>query len=122
MIRPVTVTSGANASLLKTTGKSVNQIYRAASPAVVKIVSTGAAGQAQGTGFEIDSSGNIATNAHVVAGAEEHPRDHPGRARPTPPRWSAADPTTDVAVIHIDASRESAASADLRRLERRPGR
>ena len=84
VIRPVNVTSGANASALETAGKSVNEIYTAASPAVVKIVSTipassqggefgtpSSGGQAQGTGFEIDRSGNIATNAHVVAGADK---------------------------------------------------
>ncbi len=106
VIRPVTVTSGANAALLKANGKSVNQIYRAASPAVVKIVAAGSAGQAQGTGFEIDSAGNIATNAHVVEGSQElHVTTQDGHTYTA--TLVGSDPTTDVAVIHIDASASS---------------
>ncbi len=40
VVRPVTVNSGQSASNLRTTGKSVNQIYNQNSPGVVKIVST----------------------------------------------------------------------------------
>ena len=106
VIRPVTVTSGANASLQQTTGKSVNQIYREASPAVVKIVAAGATGQAQGSGFEIDSSGNIATNAHVVEGSQELHVTTQDRHTYTA-TLVGSDPTTDVAVIHIDAAASS---------------
>ena len=119
VIRPVNVTSGANASALKTAGKSVNEIYTAASPAVVKIVSTipassqgsefgtpSSGGQAQGTGFEIDRSGNIATNAHVVAGADKIRVITPSGTSYTA-HLVGTDPTTDVAVIHIDAPADS---------------
>ena len=85
MIRPVTVTSSANNAALKSSGLSVGEIYKAVSPSVVKIVSTvtsssqdqgfGAPSQgteqAQGTGFMLDSKGNIVTNDHVVAQASK---------------------------------------------------
>ncbi|HUZ83522.1 MAG TPA: hypothetical protein VMU66_02415, partial [Gaiellales bacterium] len=65
-------------------GQSITQIYKRAVPAVVEIkvvTSTGSSGggfgtpfgqqvaQVQGTGFVIDSRGDIVTNEHVVAGA-----------------------------------------------------
>ena len=103
VIRPVDVASGSNASALKTTGMSVNQIFKQASPGVVKIVSTQAGGQAQGTGFEIDSSGNIVTNDHVVAGATSI-RVVTQTGGSYVAKLVGADPTTDVAVVHIKAS------------------
>jgi putative serine protease PepD len=76
-------------------------IYAAASPAVVSI----RAGSASGTGFLIDDEGTIVTNAHVVEGATnvtihfgEDGADIPGRVVGT-------DPSSDLAVVHIDASR-----------------
>jgi putative serine protease PepD len=48
---------------------TVNAIYRRASQGVVDIVATTAGGRAEGSGFLIDTRGDIVTNQHVVAGA-----------------------------------------------------
>jgi putative serine protease PepD len=100
-----------------TTTKSVADIYSASVAGIVEIrVRSTATGQdvgpfgpqqqtqqAQGTGFEIDNKGDIATNAHVVADATSITVEtNDGKT------YSAtlvgSDTTTDVAVIHIDAS------------------
>ena len=75
----------ANAAFARSGGKSVSSIYRQDAPGVVTITSTitsstsgdfspfgpGQSQQetAQGSGFVIDKSGRILTNAHVVSGA-----------------------------------------------------
>ncbi len=100
-----------------TSSKSVADIYSASVDGVVEIkvraTSTGQdfgpfgpqqqTQEAQGTGFEIDSRGDIATNAHVVSGASsitvETQDDKSYKAT-----LVGSDATTDVAVIHIDAS------------------
>ena len=119
IVRPVTVASGQSASSLRTTGKSVNQIYNQNSPGVVKIVSTlkssggssqtpfgGGAEAAQGTGFEIDVLGNIVTNAHVVADAKSI-QVTTKKGATYAAKLVGTDPTTDVAVIHISAAPSS---------------
>jgi putative serine protease PepD len=108
----VTVTapaSGANAA--STTG-SISQVAAAAAPGVVEIDATGSSGEptpfgqqqqsAQGTGFEIDTDGNIVTNAHVVAGASSVTvKTNGGKSYKA--TVVGSDETTDVAVVHIDA-------------------
>jgi putative serine protease PepD len=99
--------TASNASALKTTGKSVNQIYNEDSGSVVKIVSTlSGDGGAQGTGFEIDTQGHIVTNAHVVAGAK-HIQVQTKDGKTYTAHLVGSDPTTDVAVVKIDASADS---------------
>ena len=77
------VEGNASPAAVTTSPKSVADIYAGAVSGVVKIkVRETATGQSitpfgptqqtqlgQGTGFEIDSNGDIATNAHVVSGA-----------------------------------------------------
>jgi len=96
-------------------------------PAVVRIID-GAAGQilfqppgyqgqvynvsaiGLGSGFFISNNGYIATNAHVVSGASSITvQTHDGKTYKA--TLVGSDPTTDVAVIHIDAP-----SADLHAL------
>ena len=94
-------------------------IYRAVAPGVVEInvseqASTGQGvypfgqgqqqtQQAQGTGFEINSNGDIVTNAHVVDGASSITvRTNDGTSYKA--TLVGKDDTTDVAVIHINAS------------------
>jgi len=87
---------------------SVGQIYDRVSKAVVEIAATegsnGLGGQssAQGSGFIYDEAGHIVTNQHVVAGASSI----------SVSLWNGAefdaklvgvDPSTDVAVLRIDA-------------------
>ena len=111
----------ASPAAVTTSPKSVADIYAGAVSGVVEIkVRETATGQsitpfgptqqtqlAQGTGFEIDSNGDIATNAHVVSGASSITvQTHDGKTYKA--TLVGSDPTTDVAVIHIDAP-----SADL---------
>lgn len=111
----------ATPAAVTTSPKSVSDIYAGAVSGVVEIkVRENATGQsitpfgptrgtqlAQGTGFEIDGNGDIATNAHVISGASSITvQTHDGKTYKA--TLVGSDPTTDVAVIHIDAS-----SADL---------
>ena len=93
------------------------QIYQADSAGVVDVQVTEASSgqglspfgggqqtaQAQGTGFEIDTNGNIVTNAHVVDGASSITvKTNDGHTYKA--TLVGKDDTTDVAVIHINAS------------------
>jgi putative serine protease PepD len=109
-----TVAPGTNAA--STSGKSISDIFQATADGVVEITAqttnNGASpfespgGTAQGTGFVIDSQGNIVTNAHVVSGASSvkvtmrDGKTYTGRIVGT-------DETTDIAVVHIDAPADS---------------
>lgn len=88
---------------------TVTTIYENASPAVVEIDTVqstrgfyGAAG-GQGSGFLIDTSGNIVTNNHVVSGAESVKvilKD----GRTIDAKVVGTDAIDDLAVVNVDAS------------------
>jgi putative serine protease PepD len=93
-------------------GLSINQIYRQASPGVVDItvVSTSQGGspfgtaqqtQGEGAGVVYDTQGNILTDEHVVAGATSV-KVHFQDGRVATAKVLGTDPSTDVAVIHVD--------------------
>src|SRR5690348_16368612 len=116
-----TVTQPANAAAVPTAlstshGLSINQIYRAASPGVVDItVSTTAGGggffggsgggqqqaTGEGAGVVYDSKGNILTDEHVVDNATSV-KVHFQDGRTASAKVLGTDPSTDVAVIHVD--------------------
>src|SRR4051794_16879444 len=117
----VTTTSGSITPAASTsTTSTVGDIYRRNVDGVGEIISTSSGGSssdgfgdpfgpqgggsssAEGTGFMIDSRGDIATNAHVVAGASSIKVTTNGGKTYTA-RLVGSDPTTDVAVIRIDA-------------------
>ena len=99
---------------------SVNEIYRRAAPGVVQVTATqvvrtptvdpffgfsvpqSQSQQALGSGFVIDKAGHIVTNYHVVAGARSvrvsFSDNESVRARVV-----GSDPSTDVAVLQVDA-------------------
>ena len=88
---------------------SVSQIYDRASKAVVEISaqttsSFGTRAQAQGSGFVYDRKGNIVTNQHVVAGASSIAVSFWNGAERSA-RLVGSDPSTDLAVLHVDAPR-----------------
>jgi S1-C subfamily serine protease len=97
------------------TGLSVNQIYKAASPGVVDIIVTaksqnpgfgffggqGGTTQGEGAGVVYDSNGNILTDEHVVAGATSVKVNFQD-GKSVPAKVLGTDPSTDVAVIHVD--------------------
>ena len=93
-------------------GKSVQQIYAQSGPGVVQVTSTSVVGNdpffgpqpraSLGSGFVIDKSGHIVTNFHVIDGAQEVEVNFSGDDR-VPARVVGSDPSTDLAVLEIDA-------------------
>jgi putative serine protease PepD len=63
-----TATTAQSTSLSPTTAESV---YAQVSPGVVTITSVVGRGQAIGSGIVLDTKGDILTNAHVIAGAQQ---------------------------------------------------
>jgi len=106
VVRQVTVTTAEPAA---DRGSSISDIYDRASKGVVEIsASSGGSfspsSSAQGSGFVYDEQGHIVTNQHVVSGADTF----------SVSLWNGseyaatlvgADPSTDLAVLKIDAPR-----------------
>jgi putative serine protease PepD len=106
------------ASFSRQNGMSINQIYRAASPGVVDIVVTaqssnpgfgffgGQGGtqktQGEGAGVVYNSRGDILTDEHVVAN-ETAVKVNFRDGKSYPATVVGTDPSTDVAVIHVNA-------------------
>ena len=90
---------------------TVGEIYRRAYKGVVEITVTSSSSssplggedqRAQGSGFVYDSEGNIVTNEHVVDGAKSvSVRFWNGNSYPA--TVVGTDPSTDLAVIKVDA-------------------
>src|SRR5262245_14798182 len=80
----------------------VGAVYRAARAGVVEITVSVPGGAAQGSGFVYDSKGHVITNDHVVEDASSIKVAFPDGSN-----YSAslvgADPSTDLAVIKVDA-------------------
>jgi putative serine protease PepD len=110
-------TSAQPTSFKSGTGLSINQIYKAASPGVVDIRVTANSSQNQGFGFfggqgsqqvqgegagvVYDANGDILTDEHVVANATSV-RVNFQDGKSAPAKVLGTDPSTDVAVIHVD--------------------
>jgi putative serine protease PepD len=90
------------------TPTAINTIYAKASKAVVSVQVRTGQGSASGTGFVVDRDGTIVTNAHVVDGATSarvrFGDDDPAIAA----EIVGTDPSTDLAVLHVDPSRTGA--------------
>jgi S1-C subfamily serine protease len=92
-------------------GFDAAEVYREASPGVVTIRSifAGSAGAAEGSGFVLDTDGEIVTNAHVVTDessgkrkpAEEVFVEFPDR-NVVPAEILGFDPFADVALLRVD--------------------
>jgi putative serine protease PepD len=108
---PTTFTKGS--------GMSINQIYRSASPGVVDIIVTaqsqspgfgffggGGSGsqttEGEGAGVVYNTKGDILTDEHVVAN-ETSVRVNFQNGHSYPATVVGTDPSTDVAVIHVNA-------------------
>jgi S1-C subfamily serine protease len=94
---------------------TVARVYRDASPGVVQVTSNAVSedpffgeqrAQSLGSGFVIDKDGHIVTNYHVVQGADEVFVNFSGEDR-IKARVIGADPSTDIAVLKIDAHRRA---------------
>jgi S1-C subfamily serine protease len=101
----------------KGSGMSINQIYRSASPGVVDIIVTaqsqspgfgffGGNGsqttEGEGAGVVYNTNGDILTDEHVVAN-ETSVRVNFQNGHSYPATVVGTDPSTDVAVIHVNA-------------------
>ncbi len=89
-------------------GSSVREVYARDGRGVVSVdvAATSGAGPAGGSGFVVDEAGHIVTNQHVVEDAEGiSVRFADGVRREA--EVVGQDPSTDVAVIQVDAPREA---------------
>ncbi len=95
-------------------GLTINQIYKKDSPGVVDIVETSTTSgggspfgggtqqtQGEGAGVVYDTNGDILTDEHVVANASSV-KVHFQDGRTATAKVLGTDPSTDVAVIHVD--------------------
>jgi S1-C subfamily serine protease len=87
-------------------GLTTADIYDQASRAVVELAAAGGVGggSAQGSGFVYDAQGHIVTNQHVVAGASNIEVSFWNGAA-FDARLVGADPSTDLAVLKVNAPR-----------------
>jgi putative serine protease PepD len=108
-VREVTVESSETGT--ESVAVSFANVYAGAHRGVVKITTTGVAAApfgdqqqqtAQGSGFVYDDDGTVVTNQHVVEGADSiSVRLWNGKSYRA--RLLGADPSTDLAVIDVDA-------------------
>jgi S1-C subfamily serine protease len=109
----VTASGSGQAVPASSTGATVSDVYRAASPSVVQIEVTmqgestpfggeGGTQQALGSGFVYDSSNHVVTNQHVVDSATSV-RVTTRDGSTYDARVVGTDPSTDLAVIEVDA-------------------
>ena len=114
-----TAAATAQPAAVKTTVANLTQLYDNVTPGVVDITVTssapsngfgpgGGTTQAEGSGFVVDTAGDIVTNQHVVDGATSITvRFKDGKT--VKATLVGTDPSTDIAVIKVDV----AASGDL---------
>jgi putative serine protease PepD len=96
----------AQPAATRATSTTLTQLYKNVAPGVVDInvtssgLGSGGQSQAEGSGFVIDSSGDIVTNQHVVAGATSiKVRFQDGTVEKA--TLVGTDPSTDIAVIKV---------------------
>jgi S1-C subfamily serine protease len=118
-LAPAPLPKTTQASEQSSKGLTVDQIYKADASGVVYIQATtppkpaspfnpfggSSGGTATGTGFVIDRRGDILTNDHVVQGASkiEVTLGRKDSSSPVSAHVVGADPSTDIAVLKVDA-------------------
>jgi putative serine protease PepD len=85
--------------------KAVRAIYASASPSVVRVEAERGAGEANGTGFVVDTDGTIVTNAHVIGGASSVRVRLDDRGPAVDARVLGTDASSDLAVLRVDGAR-----------------
>jgi putative serine protease PepD len=104
-----TVHSGSPASSSTVSACPVTSVAEQVIPSVVTIAASGASGSGTGSGEVIRSGGYVLTNNHVISvaagsGGSVHVLFADGQASPA--TITGRDPQTDLAVLHVDTSRE----------------
>ena len=89
---------------------SAAAIYKQAAPGIVTITTEvarrGRVGEGTGSGIVLDTSGNILTNAHVIAGASQiQVTFSDGKAAPA--TVSGSNTSADLAVVHVSVAASS---------------
>jgi putative serine protease PepD len=92
-----------SASLKSNSQLTVNEIYRRAKQGVVDITVTKSSSKAEGSGFVVDTRGDIVTNQHVVSGAGSIQVEF-ADGHKTSAKLVGEDASSDIAVIHVSAS------------------
>ena len=109
-VAPAPESSGATAGTPTLTdgSSSVHGVYTRDSRGVVSVdvAATSDAGPAGGSGFVVDEAGHIVTNQHVVEGAEAISVRFADDVR-REAEVVGQDPSTDVALIQVDAPKET---------------
>ena len=103
---PAAAPAAASAAVSPRQQGDVAAIYRAASPAVVSV----RAGSGSGTGFVVDTSGTVVTNAHVV-GDNERVELQFSDDRTVDAEVRGVDTSSDLAVLHVDPARAGTLTA-----------
>lgn len=78
---------------------------RKAAPSVVTVIARGSKGEARGTGFYISSDGKVATNHHVIAGANVIRVKHEDGKVYTVQRVIARNDRVDLAILQVNNRR-----------------
>jgi putative serine protease PepD len=100
-VAPLPVSKGGTGTTRAT------EIYQRVSSGVVSIKVTTGQGGASGSGFVVDGNGTIVTNDHVVENASSVKVIFDDKGRPIDARVVGADPSSDVAVLHVDPAKAS---------------
>jgi putative serine protease PepD len=99
--RPAALPAVSSKPITPTRGQTrAGTIYAQASPAVVSIKT----GAGSGTGFLIDTSGTLVTNDHVVDTSQTVQIKFGTDGRTIEGDVKGVDPSSDLAVVHIDPS------------------
>ncbi len=85
-------------------GNDVGRVYADAGPAVVAVQVRQGGGTASGTGFVVDRDGTVVTNAHVVGDAERARVQFDDNRRRLGAEVLGTDPSSDLAVLKVDAA------------------
>ena len=104
-IKQATAPSEPSEAAVGGEGLSVGDVYKQDAPGVVSVdVTSSELGPGGGSGFVLDETGHIVTNQHVVGGAQDISVAFASGVRETA-EVVGEDPSTDVAVIRVDAPR-----------------
>ncbi|MEY2505470.1 MAG: hypothetical protein QOG27_1750 [Verrucomicrobiota bacterium] len=102
---PVAAAAPAPAAAPARSATDVSALYERVSPGVVSVDVTTAQGGGTGSGFVLDRDGYILTNDHVVDGAQTvRVQFAEAGASGVAARVVGTDPSTDLALLKVDAS------------------
>src|SRR5260370_3110779 len=103
-------TLAAAASAVAATPLSAAALYQKAAPGVVTITTElarrGRTGEGIGSGIVLDTTGNILTNAHVIAGASQVQVTF-SDGKTAAATVSGSSPSADLAVVHVSVAASS---------------